>query len=114
NMHNCTFDKYIGEVVKYASQANEYIDKSAPWALKKEGKLEEMGKVLYSLAESIRKIALILSPVIPNSSSKILDQLAVPENQRSFAHLSTEFALSPGTLLPPPEPVFPRFMEKSA
>ena len=111
---SCEFDKYIGEILFYSSQANEYIDKKAPWALKKEGKLEEMGLVLYSLAESIRKIAIILQPLIPKSSSDILDQLMVPEGQRSFRHLSAEFALIPATPLPPPQPVFPRFMEKVA
>ena len=113
NMDKCAFDKYAGDIVKYASQANEYIDKKAPWALKKQGELEEMGKVLYALAESIRKIAIMIQPIMPHSSSKVLDLLAVPENQRSFAHLSAEFALLPGVVLPPPEPVFPRFVEKS-
>jgi len=108
------FEKYINEIVKYSSGANEYIDKNAPWALKKEGKLQEMGKVLYALAESIRKIALLLQPIMPDSSCKILDQLMIPENQRLFRHLSSEFALIPGVLLSPPQPVFPRFMDKAA
>ena len=113
-IERCEFDKYISEVVRYSSEANEYIDKKAPWSLKKQGLVEEMGNVLYDLAESIRKIAIILQPIIPQSSSKILDQLAVAENKRSFQHLLPEFSLIPGTPLPPPQPVFPRFMEKAA
>jgi len=105
-------DKYIHAILGYSSEANEYIDKKAPWALKKAGKTDEMHTVLYVLAEAIRKIALLLQPVIPQSSCKILDQLAVPENQRSFHHLSETFALIPGTPLPPPQPVFPRFIAK--
>jgi len=112
-IENNEFDKYTNRVIKYASEANEYIDKQAPWALKKLGKLEEMGKVLYSLAESIRKIAIFIHPFMPESSSKILDQLAVPFDQRSFHHLSETFSLIPGTVLPPPQPVFPRFIEKT-
>jgi len=107
-LQNCEFDKYTNHAIKYASEANEYIDRQAPWTLKKEGKLEEMGKVLYSLAESIRKISILLQPITPDSASKILDQLAIPPDRRTFAHLSEQFALKPGTPLPPPEPVFPR------
>ncbi len=102
----CEFDKYIGDIVRYASEANEFIDKQAPWALKKQGKLEEMGHVLYALADAIRKIAILLQPVIPVSAAKILDQLAVPASQRGFSDLGR--GLVPGTALSPPEPVFPR------
>ena len=113
-IERCEFEKYVGDITRHSSEANEYIDKTAPWSLKKQGKLDEMGLVLYSLAESIRKIAIISQPVIPYSSSKILDQLAVPQSHRSFRHLLPEFALIPGSPFPPPEPVFPRFMEKAA
>ena len=113
-IRNCQFDKYISLVIKYASQANEYIDEEAPWTLKKNGELEKMGKVLYSLAESIRKIAILLWPFIPFSAEKILDQLAVPADQRMFRHLSKDYALKPGTPLPAPQGVFPRIVEKVA
>ncbi|MDX2073508.1 MAG: methionine--tRNA ligase [Alphaproteobacteria bacterium] len=105
---HCQFDKYLGNIIKWSSEANEYIDKYAPWTFKKESKLEEMEAVLFSLAESIRKIAILLWPVIPTSAAKILDQLAVPPAERGFKHLSAEFALKPGTPLPPPSGVFPR------
>lgn len=111
---NNEFDKYATDLVRYASEANEYIDKQAPWTLKKEGKLEEMGRVLYSLAESLRKIAILLQPIMPASAAKILDQLAIPSHERMFKHLTHEYALKPGTPLPVPQGVFPRVVEKKA
>ncbi len=102
------FQAALESILSVSGEANEYIDKSAPWTLKKEGKLEEMGKVLYELAESIRKIAILLQPFCPDAAGKILDQLAVPESERSFAHLTEEFALKPGTPIPKPQGVFPR------
>lgn len=114
HIERCEFDKFIAEIIKYSSEANEYIDKKAPWSLKKQGLMDEMGAVLYSLAESIRKIAIVCQSIIPDSSSEILDQLAIAGNERSFQHLSSDFALIPDIALPPPQPVFPRFMEKSA
>ncbi len=96
-----------------AGAANEYIDKEAPWKLKKEDPAR-MNAVLYYLAESIRCIAIMLQPFTPDAAAKLLDQLAVPENQRLFKHLAPEYALIPGTELPKPEGVFPRLMVEEA
>ena len=111
-MKNFEYHSVIDMITSISANMNEYIDKKAPWTLKKEGKIEEMEDVLYTLAEHIRHIAILLQAFSPSAASKILDQLAVPENERSFAHLSEKYALKPGTLLPKPEGVFPRFEEK--
>ncbi len=92
-------------------EANAYIDHQAPWTLKKENP-ECMGKVLYTLAETIRCLALIVQPVMPGSAAKILDQLAVPEDQRSFDFIGADHALKPGTPIDKPEGVFPRIVEE--
>jgi len=49
-------------------------------------------------------------PVMPDSMDRMLDQLAVPANKRAFAALDEQ--LVPGTPLPKPEGVFPRFVEE--
>jgi methionyl-tRNA synthetase len=51
---------------------------------------------------------------MPESAAKLLDQLGVPQNARSFAALGPKGRLQPGTELPPPEPVFPRHVEESS
>jgi methionyl-tRNA synthetase len=48
---------------------------------------------------------------MPEASGRILDQLAVPEDARTFGFSGPEHALTPGTALPKPEGVFPRFLE---
>jgi methionyl-tRNA synthetase len=108
----------IEVIWKAVREANRYVDTNAPWALRKTDPAR-MGSVLYVLAETIRHIAILTQPIMPESSAKLLDQLAVPEDQRSFAHLNTdsirgEFSLQPGTALPKPEGVFPRFVEDEA
>lgn len=105
------FDQIIGDIVDIASKANEYIDSEAPWKLKKEDP-KRMESVLYLLAETTRCIAIMLQPFTPQAAAKILDQLSVDENSRTFAHLSSEHALRPGVSLPKPEGVFPRFNEE--
>jgi methionyl-tRNA synthetase len=107
------FSKYIEEVVQAANAANLYIDSQAPWTLKKTD-IKRMETVLYVLAEAIRSIAILLQPVTPIAAGKMLDQLAVPENQRSFAHVGQGYALKSGTPLPAPAGVFPRIVEEAA
>lgn len=108
-MQRCKFAEVIGAILHMSSTANEYIDKEAPWTLKKTD-LARMNSVLYYLAESIRCIAIMLQPFTPDAAKKLLDQLAVPENERLFLHLTPEFALKAGTALPKPEGVFPRLV----
>ncbi|HKT17105.1 MAG TPA: methionine--tRNA ligase, partial [Stellaceae bacterium] len=68
-----------------------------------------MATVLYVLAETLRYLAILAQPVVPLSAAKLLDQLAVAAEKRDFAAL--EEALVPGTPLPKPEGVFPRYVE---
>jgi methionyl-tRNA synthetase len=89
------------------AEANRYVDTQAPWALRKNDPAR-MGTVLFVLAEVIRRIALMTQPVMPESSAKMLDQLAVPEDERRFATIAKKPALQPGTPLPKPQGVFPR------
>lgn len=108
---NFKFDSILGDIVSIASSANEYIDVQAPWKLKKEDPAR-MATVLYTLAETVRCIAIMLQPFTPTAATKMLNQLSVPEGEREFRHLTTEYALRPGTALPKPEGVFPRLEER--
>jgi methionyl-tRNA synthetase len=88
--------------------ANGYVDRQAPWALRKTDPAR-MATVLYVLADVVRQIALLMQPVTPVAAAALLDQLAVPGDKRSFAQFDQ--ALMAGTPLPPPQGVFPRFVE---
>ena len=112
-IQRCKFGEVIGAILAMASAANEYIDREAPWTLKKTDP-ERMHTVLYYLAESIRCIAIMLQPFTPDAAGKLLDQLAVPADKRMFVHLAPEFALVPGAPLPKPEGVFPRLVADAA
>jgi methionyl-tRNA synthetase len=68
--------------------------------------------VLWVLAETIRKLALLTQAFMPDASVRILDQLAVPEDARTLAaYRSDDGALPAGVALPRPEGVFPRHVE---
>ncbi|MDP7545758.1 MAG: methionine--tRNA ligase, partial [Alphaproteobacteria bacterium] len=63
----------------------------------------------YVLAEVIRHLAILAQPVVPGAAGMMLDQLAVPDSQRGFAALGDGAPLEPGTALPKPQGVYPRY-----
>jgi len=62
--------------------------------------------VLYYTAEAIRRLAIMLQWVIPESCGKMLDLLAQPDDQRGFTHIDD--MIEQGRTLPAPKAVFPR------
>jgi methionyl-tRNA synthetase len=103
----------LGAIFAVVAEANRYFASQEPWALKKTDP-ERMETVLHTTAEIIRRVGLLCQPFIPGSAAKLLDLLAVPEDARDFDRLSEEHALVPGTALPAPTPVFPRYVEPEA
>jgi methionyl-tRNA synthetase len=71
-----------------------------------------MAAVLRVLVDTIRVVATLLQPVMPGSMARMLDQLGVPADLRTFAALTTP--LTDGVALPPPQGVFPRYVEPTA
>lgn len=63
------------EIFNLIRASNKYIDRSAPWSLFKAGKQNEVEQILYSVLESIRLSAYLLSPIVPNLSIDIYQQL---------------------------------------
>lgn len=102
------FHEALESVWEVVRAANVYIDRQAPWTLRKTD-LARMGTVLYVLAEVVRRIGILLQPFMPGSMTRLLDQLALALEMRDFAHLETPLAA--GVDLPKPEGVFPRFVE---
>ncbi|MSP76912.1 MAG: methionine--tRNA ligase [Rhodospirillaceae bacterium] len=102
------FHKALTSIWEVIADANRYVDAQAPWALAKTDTVRR-DTVMWVLAETIRRVTLLVQPFMPDSAGKILDQLAVPAGGRAFAAFDTE--LAPGTALPKPQGVFPRFVE---
>jgi methionyl-tRNA synthetase len=103
--------RMLEAVWRVVAEANRYVDAQAPWALRKTDP-DRMATVLYVLADVIRMLAIYVQPVVPEGAGNLLDQLEVSEKKRNFSDLDDN--LSPGTELPKPEPVFPRFVEEEA
>ncbi len=105
---NFAISKAMDAIWKVVAEANRYFAGEAPWALKKTDPAK-METVLYTTAEVLRMIGLLVQPYVPASAAKLLDTLAVPLDQRDFASFNER--LVSGTALPAPQPIFPRYVE---
>ncbi|MBT4922016.1 MAG: methionine--tRNA ligase [Rickettsiales bacterium] len=108
HIDDMNFAEYLSEIIKYSNLANEYVDRKAPWQLRKADP-EAMETVLYVVLEIVRIIAIYLRSFMPDSAGKLLGLLAVPEEERDFTALSESGALNSGVRLPAPEPIFKRY-----
>ena len=76
---------------------------------------ERKGTILYVTAEIVRQMAILSQPAMPASAAKLLDLLGQTEaSQRMFSALGEKGRLKPGTQLPPPQGVFPRWVDPEA
>jgi methionyl-tRNA synthetase len=96
------------------ADANRYFAGEAPWALAKTDPARQ-GTVLYVTAEVLRQVGILCQPFVPASAGKLLDILGIPAGERQFDRLGhADKRIAPGTQLPTPAPVFPRYIEPEA
>jgi methionyl-tRNA synthetase len=90
---------------------NQYVDEQAPWTLKKTDP-ERMKAVLQTLFMVLRDLAIAIQPVVPEKAAALLDQLGIPEDERSYAELADTAwfnrLVASGFTVAPPTPIFPR------
>ena len=102
----------LAEIFHVVAEANRYFAGEEPWAKKKTDPAR-MQTVLFVTAETLRRLAIPLQAFMPEAAGKFLDLLGVAAEARGFAHAGEGFALEEGAPLPPPAPVFPRFVEEA-
>ncbi|WPR66146.1 methionine--tRNA ligase [Glutamicibacter protophormiae] len=104
------FSRALEAVWHVLGDTNAYFAEQEPWKLKKTDPAR-METVLYVTIEIVRQVAILLQPVLPQAMTSLLNVLAVGEGSaRNFENYGT--ALVPGTELPAPAPVFPRYEDE--
>lgn len=102
-----------GAIIAALSAANNYFAAQEPWALKKTDPVR-MGSVLYLTADVVRRLTIPLLAFVPKSANAILDQLAVPAEERTLAAAQLANGLQTGAALPVPQGVFARLERKAS
>jgi methionyl-tRNA synthetase len=95
-------------------QCNQIVDAAKPWVLATDStEREHLDQVLYTLAESLRIIAILISPVLPRAAQGIFDQLnwkmELSGKEERFSLADAEWGKLPdGHVVGKPVPLFPR------
>ncbi len=76
-MDNLSFNRALITIWSYIDFFNKYIDRKAPWSLKKDGREEELSKVLYTIIHGIKNISALILPILPDTSMKIMNFLNI-------------------------------------
>ena len=99
----------IEAIWELVARANAFVERTAPWKLAKQPEQAPLlDAVLYALAETVRLLSLMASPVIPRSSTRIMEQL------RAEAFRGLQWGgLPSGHRLGIPSPIFPKIEERS-
>ena len=80
---------YIKKVVNYSFEANKYFNDSTPWSLKKEN-IKRMNTILYTIAEQIKNISILLLPIIPLAANKTIESLNIKNEDRILKNVMKE------------------------
>ncbi len=97
----------LDTIMGVARRCNKYIDETTPWVLAKDDtKTNRLGAVLYNLLESIRYIAVLISPFMPTTAEKIFEQINT--DIKSYESLSQFGALKVGECVAEAKPLFER------
>lgn len=110
-MNQPQFSTALEAVMALAASANGFIDREAPWSLRKTDEAR-MRSVLYVLMESIRQIGLLLRPCMPDTMDRLLSMLGVDEADRVYKACGFEGRLKAGTPIGELQILFPRCEEE--
>ncbi|MGJ4849105.1 methionine--tRNA ligase [Bacillota bacterium Meth-B3] len=110
HMNGLQFSLALHEIWKLVGDSNRYIDQTQPWVLgKREDGRERLGTVLYTLAECVRAVAVLIAPAMPRTPERIFAQLGVTDpSLKDWASVRKFGLIAPGTVVKKGEALFPR------
>ena len=107
----------LGAVWELVTAANRYVDEAAPWTLAKreragdEAAARRLDTALWTLAECLRLLGVLLAPFLPTTSGRILAQLGLPDAPGGWDEATAWGGLVPGGAVGEAAPIFPRIEE---
>ena len=111
HVNNYQFSEALKDIWRFISRMNKYIDECEPWKLSKdESRKDRLSTVMYNLVDSLYKIAVLISPFMPETAQKMINQLGLDKDVTKL-HLDDirEWKSYPaGNKLNEAVPLFPR------
>lgn len=109
-MDKLQFSTALSEIWKAVSRTNKYIDETMPWVLAKdEANNARLAQVMYNLAESLRIVAILIQPFMPETPEKIWGQLGIEDRSLVEWDKAKEWGMYPsGATVKKGDVIFPR------
>ncbi|AZV40785.1 methionine--tRNA ligase [Peribacillus asahii] len=109
-MENMEFSVALTSIWQLVSRTNKFIDETQPWVLaKEEEKRDELGSVMVHLAETLRRVAILLKPFLTQTPEKIFAQLNIKDEiLKTWDSLDAFGQIPAQTKVVKAEPIFPR------
>lgn len=111
HINNYQFSEVLKDIWKFISRMNKYIDECEPWKLSKdESQKDRLSTVMYNLVDSLYKIAVLISPFMPETAQKMINQLGLDKDvTKLYLDNIKEWKSYPaGNKLNEAVPLFPR------
>ncbi len=112
-IHAMKIDQGLDSALNAVRAGNRYLEKTAPWTLAKQGNTERLHTVLYCTAETLRRISVLLQPVMPRKMAELRRILGLPEAEcetSRIADLADESNVLSGLAMQDSEGLFPRVL----
>jgi len=109
-MDNQDLNNYIKSVINISFLTNKYINDEEPWKLKKTN-VEKMNNILHIALEQIGKISILLNPIIPDATTKVLDSLNIKTESRNLSFLDQEKLMSTTIEIRPLDILFKKIIQ---
>ena len=92
-MNNQELNEYIKKVVSFSFDANKYFNDSEPWTVKKKDP-ERMNAILFTIVAQIKNISILLNPIIPNVTNKVLSMINISKKNLSIDKIKDDNILN--------------------
>ena len=103
------FSEGLDRIIRVVARANKYIDENEPWVLAKdEANKPRLAAVLYNLLDTVRRCAILLSPVMPHVCPEIFEQIGACECCTTWEAASKRHALKADVTVTKGRILFPR------
>ena len=108
-MNSLQFSQALSEIWRVIGECNRYIDETSPGYWAKPDTKPRLGTVLYVLAEALRYVAVLISPVMPSTPVRIYAQLGLDDKAlMTWESLASFGRLAPGLKVTKADALFPR------
>ena len=114
-MNQLAFDMALEAIWEFVRRVNRYIHQTEVWTLaKSEESKGRMGTILYNSMEALRIIAVLISPFMPATASRICRQIGLDDSSdvQGLNTIAAWGGLQSGGAIGKPEPIFPRIETK--